>query len=305
MNQTALNLPCFAKINRSLKILGKREDGYHELRTIFQTISVRDQLILINRDDGKIKLSCNEKSVPVDETNLVFRAAIVLRERAHIRAGVDIALLKRIPTKGGLGGASSNAAVALMGLNVLWKTQLATTDLEMLAKKLGADVPFFLLGGCALGEGTGSTVSALRDCEQQQLMVITPNVSVATREAYKLLSAASLTTSNSASILTSSFAEPVLNDCDQWPVHNDFEAVIFEREPEIERAKNALIDAGARGALLTGSGSSVFGIFDDKISRQRALDRLRTEAGWRVYSCSTISRSEYFGAMGSAGVLLS
>lgn len=304
MNKTALNLPCFAKINRSLYILGKREDGYHELRTIFQTISVHDQLILIRRDDDQIRISSNEQSVPVDETNLVFRAAMALRERAESRLGVDVAILKRIPIKAGLGGASSNAAVALIGLNLLWGMKLARQDLQLLGSRLGADVPFFFLGGAAFGEGTGTTLSPLLDSPKQRLIIVTPKASVATADAYKALKAASLTSSNSPSILTSSFAEPLLKDCDQWPLHNDFEAVIFEIEPEIERAKKALLEAGARGALLTGSGSSVFGLFDDEASRQRALSNIKIESGWRVSSCSTLSRSEYFAVMDSAGVPL-
>ena len=242
--------------------------------------------------------------MPVDETNLVLRAALLLRETTGIRAGVDIALLKRIPMQSGLGGASSDGACALLGLNCLWGSPLRLDELQSLGARLGADVPFFFVGGNVKATGIGATLFPMAETSKERLIIISPGVGVSTKDAYKALKAPTLTSSKSPSILTSSFAEPVLNDCDQGPLHNDFEAVIFEIEPEIKRAKQALLDAGARGALLTGSGSSVFGLFDDEMSRQRALNGLEIEAGWRVFPCSTISRSEYIGAMGSAGVSL-
>jgi 4-diphosphocytidyl-2-C-methyl-D-erythritol kinase len=272
---------------------------------VFQTISLQDQLIMIRRDDDRITLSCNDRSVPLDEENLVFRAALALRHRGQSRAGVDIALLKRIPVKAGLGGASSNAAMALMGLNILWETRLGAAELQELGAQLGSDVPYFFVGGLAVGTGTGTDVSPLPETRKQKLIVITPQAAIATANAYKALNAPSLTSSRCPSILTSSFAEPVLDNCEQWPPHNDFEAVIFEIEPECERAKKALLQAGARSALLTGSGSSVFGFFDDEESRQHALINLTIEPGWRVFSCSTISRGEYLAAMGSVGLPLS
>lgn len=305
MKKTALNLPCFAKINLTLRVIGKREDGYHEISTIFQTISVHDQLIVIHRDDERIDLSCNERRIPTDDSNLVMRAAKALKQFAGVRQGAELALLKRIPAKAGLGGGSSNAAATLLGLNELWECGLSIDELSKLGSDLGADVPFFFYGGTASGTGTGSRVSSLSDQPTKKLVIITPAASVSTKDAYKALNAPSLTSQNPISILTSSFAEPVLNGGDQSPLHNDFEAVIFEMKPEIERAKNALLDAGARGALLTGSGSSVFGLFDDDADRQRGINNLEIESGWRVFSCSTISRSEYCGAMGSAGVSLS
>ena len=131
------------------------------------------------------------------------------------------------------------------------------------------------------------------DTRKCYLLIVTPNASVSTATAYAALNAPSLTTSDSVSILSSSFTEPFSGDCSLWPLHNDFEGVIFEIESEIRRAKSALLDAGARAALLAGSGSSVFGIFNDKAARDQALGNLRCEAGWRVFSCNTLSRSEY------------
>jgi 4-diphosphocytidyl-2-C-methyl-D-erythritol kinase len=292
-----LKLPSFAKINWTLRILGKRPDGYHEVVTVLQSVSLCDELTFEARDEPGIFLTCDDPEIPVDGSNLIVKAARALQGDE----GVDIHLTKRIPAKGGLGGASSNAAVALLALNHLWNRELGNTELLRIAASIGADVPFFLIGGMADGRGTGTEMTALEDAPERHLIVVTPNAAVSTADAYAALKQASLTTSESASILSSSFAGPVSGDSGQWSLHNDFEVVIFEIEPEIERAKVALLDAGARGALLAGSGSSVFGIFDDEAARDRALGNLRCETGWRVFPCRTLSRAEYLQAMGPSG----
>lgn len=288
-----LKLPSFAKINLTLRILGRRPDGYHEVATVLQSISLCDELVFAARADDRIVLTCDDPSIPVDETNLVVKAALALQERN----GVEIKLLKKIPAKGGLGGGSSNAAVTLLALNRLWHLNLADKDLRQIAAQLGADVPFFLSGGTALGRGIGVQLEEMREAPKQRLLIVTPNASVATATAYAALNAPSLTSSDSVSILSSSFTEPFSRDSSQWPLHNDFEGVIFEREPEIRRAKEALLAAGAENALLAGSGSSVFGIFNDAAARDQALDNLRSEVGWRVFACHTLSRSEYLQAL--------
>jgi 4-diphosphocytidyl-2-C-methyl-D-erythritol kinase len=183
-----------------------------------------------------------------------------------------------------------------MALARLWK--IANVDLLEIASQIGADVPFFLTGGRALGEGTGTEISPLTDCETKHLIIVSPTARVPTSAAYKAVDARSLTSSNSDPILTVSFAEPVSSDCDLSALHNDFEAVIFEIEPEIERAKKALLKSGADGALLAGSGSSVFGIFANRDVRQTALERLECEPGWRVYPCETLARNDYLKQMG-------
>ena len=293
MRGDLLKLPSFAKINWILRILGRRPDGYHEVATVLQSVSLCDELVFELRDDDRIVLTCDDPAIPVDETNLIVRAALALKSRR----GVDITLQKRIPAKGGLGGGSSNAAVTLLALNCLWRLGLREADLRQIGVRLGADIPFFFAGGTAVAKGIGTEIEAVNDPTLQHLIIITPNASVATATAYASLNAPSLTTSDSVSILASSFTEPFSADSSQWPLHNDFERVIFEREPEIRRAKEALVAAGARNALLAGSGSSVFGIFSDAAARDQALDNLRSEVGWRVFACHTLSRSEYLQAM--------
>ena len=301
MNTTVFKLPSFAKINWFLRILGKRPDGYHEIVTLLQTVSLRDDLAFAVRDDDEIVLYCDDSSVPTDETNLIVKAARGLRKRIGSSLGADITLTKRIPAQGGLGGASSNAAVTLLALNAMWEGGLSSDDLRLIARGLGADVPYFFLGGRCVAIGTGTTVKALDDPRKHHLIVVTPAAKVSTANAYSSLNAASLTTSESASILSSSLADLFSARNGQWPMRNDFEGVIFEIEPEIERVTVALLETGARGALLAGSGSSVFGVFDDEVARQHALDNLRCEAGWKVFSCETLSRDEYFEALNSSG----
>jgi len=301
LNDTSLKLPSFAKINSFLRILGKRSDGYHEVVTLLQTVSLRDDLVFQLREDEQIILQCDDPSIPVDETNLITKAALALRKQLQSAQGAEVTLTKRIPAQGGLGGASSNAAVTLFALNALWGGNLRVDHLWLIARGLGADVPFFLVGGRCIGIGTGSTVKPVHDPPKRHLIVVTPNVKVETASAYAALNAASLTTSESNSILSSSLADMFSAGSGRGPLQNDFEGVIFEIKPEIERAKSALLDAGARGALLAGSGSSVFGVFDDEAARNRALDDLKCEAGWRVFSCETFSRDEYFRAMNSSG----
>lgn len=297
MTAASFNLPSLAKLNWSLRILAKRPDGYHEIITVFQTISLRDELHFSERADDELVLSCNEPTIPTDKTNLILRAAIALRESCAIKKGAEISLTKRIPSQAGLGGASSNAAITLIGLNRLWKCGLSTAELVEIGANIGADVPFFFIGGTALGAGTGTHLSPLDDVFSTELIIVSPNTSVSTKAAYALLNAGSLTTPKSASILARSFGGSFSGSHDQWPLENDFEKVIFEIEPEIKRVKEALLESGARGALLAGSGSSVFGIFADEEARQRGLDQIELETGWRVFSCKTVSRKDYLGAL--------
>ena len=303
MITTPVKFPSFAKINWVLRVLGKRPDGYHEVVTVLQTISLHDELTIQLSEDGPINLTCDDPTIPTGPDNLVFKAVEFLMNNFQDYFGAEITLRKRIPALGGLGGASSNAAVTLKAINKLWKG--ASIDIEEFEpESLGADVPFFLMGGRCAATGIGEVLRPLSDSPKKYLIIITPNARISTAKAYASLNAGSLTTSDYVSILSSSLADLNSADSRQWPLRNDFERVIFEIEPEIERAKNALLDAGAWGALLAGSGSSVFGVFDSRAERNRGLMDLKSEAGWRVFACETISRDEYVEAMNSSGIPL-
>jgi 4-diphosphocytidyl-2-C-methyl-D-erythritol kinase len=297
-----------------LQILGKRPDGYHEVKTLLQTISLHDELYFELSDHSAISLSCDEPGIPTDRHNLIVRTANALKARYKIDKGARIRLEKRIPAKAGLGGASSNAAVSLLALAHLWKIEASAPELLEIAASLGADVPFFLTGGCALATGTGTTVSLLpapAANDVRHLIVITPNASVSTVQAYASLRSTALTTTDADPILSSSHEELNSRHSRPWPLRdewtnhlqdglkNDFESVIFDIEPEIRRARETLLQAGALGALLAGSGSSVFGIFADREDQQRAINEIKLEAGWRIFPCVTVSRNEYLRALDS------
>jgi 4-diphosphocytidyl-2-C-methyl-D-erythritol kinase len=194
----------------------------------------------------------------------------------------------------------------LLALAHLWNIKATASELLEVAEGLGADVPFFLIGGCGLATGIGATVSAIADKsdnEVHHLIVIKANASVSTPEAYAALRATALTTPHSEPILSSSRIEADSRNSQPWPLDdsskNDFESVIFDIEPEIRRTKEALLQAGALDALLAGSGASVFGIFADREDQQRALNEIKLETGWRVFPCVTVSRNEYVRAVGS------
>lgn len=300
MSIETFTLPAFAKINRTLRVMGRRPDGYHELCTVFQTITLSDLLTFSPRAAGGLELSCDAPDIPCDESNLVLQAAHALRESYGIRLGAWIELKKRIPAQGGLGGGSADAAVTLLGLAHLWEVRASRRELVALGARLGADVPFFLTGGTALGAGLGTEITPLPDAPEKHLLVIAPNAKVATKMAYEALNAPALTKADAVAILSISRtgAYTALSSPEDW--HNDFEPAIFQLEPEIARARGALLQAGAQQALLAGSGSSVFGVFANGAELERARATLKTETGWRIFACATLARREYEQAFGAA-----
>jgi 4-diphosphocytidyl-2-C-methyl-D-erythritol kinase len=299
----SLSLPSYAKVNLSLRVLGRRPDGYHEIHSVLQAVSLHDNLTIAATSENKIEFACNDLTIPGDAANLVVKAAKAMRARFGVTLGCQIRLEKRIPAQGGLGGGSSNAAVTLLALSRLWELPATRDDLLELAAGLGADVPFFLAGGCALATGIGTQLTPLPDQSRYHLLIVTPVASVSTAEAYKALQAPTLTTPDTASILAISRTQAIFSNsglrvlCDH--LENDFERVIFDMAPEIRRVKEALIQAGARCALLAGSGSSVFGIFETEDALSVAAQALN-ESGWRIFSCVTLSRDEYLHALSSA-----
>jgi 4-diphosphocytidyl-2-C-methyl-D-erythritol kinase len=284
----------------SLRVLGKRADGYHKIRTVLQTITLRDTLIFEVRDEtAHLEIFCDDSAIPTDECNLIHKAATLLCHRYGVKKGARIDLEKRIPSGGGLGGGSSNAAIALLALSRLWEIPATFTELSALAAKLGADVPFFLTGGTALGTGIGATITPLEDGESLHLIVVTPRIEISTAQAYAALNASQgdfLTNNPSVSILSGSHttANIDLSDNDAW--RNDFESVVYQTYPQTEAARARLLQCGARRAMLSGSGASVFGIFD-KADQATACSELRRTTDWRVFSCETLAGQAYQAAL--------
>ena len=283
-----LRLPAFAKINTCLRILGRRRDGYHELRTIYQTISLHDTLEFSFLRRPVIELECDDPTLPAGRGNLVWRAAAAMRKRLRLRSGVRIRLTKRIPVERGLGGGSSDAAVALLGVLRLARRSLPGEELLEMAAALGSDVPFFLFGGRALGVGRGEEIYPLPPAPKRAVLVISPaGISVSTREAYRWASSA-LTKHRSKSILNCFCALCWSEQGDL--LGNDFEGAVFRRHPRLARIKRALFRCGAAEVALAGSGSAVFGIFPTPAKARRAALQFPND---QVFVAETLSRDEY------------
>jgi len=276
-------------------VLGRRNDGFHEVATILQTISLHDTLIFERSDNG-IELTCDDCSLPIDETNLITKAANALRAEFRIEDGARIELRKLIPMGGGLGGGSSNAAVTLIGLSRLWSLNVSFEKLYEIGSGLGSDVPFFLYGGTALATGTGTAIEPNPDVRLGPIIVVTPNVWISTREAYADLDAANLTSADTERILLNYRFEAEI------PANtvNDFEKTVFAAFPEIADVKAKLLELGAQWALMSGSGASVFGIFENEETRQTALKALGERTDWRSFAVAAISRSVYREKLGIA-----
>ncbi len=291
MPENAFTLPSFAKINLHLRVFGKRADGFHELCTVFQTVSLCDYLTF---DESKrIVLTCDDAKIPTGDENLIVKAARILQSKFQIEKGAAIHLEKKIPAPGGLGGGSSNAAVALIGLAKIWEIKIEFEDLCGIGKELGSDVPFFFYGGTALGTGRGTEIVSLKDFRAENMLIVTPNADVPTKAAFARMNVPDLTNFDSKSILEICREEAESLYLRQSELRNDFEATVFELEPETARAKQKLFDYDAKYALLSGSGASVFAIFDSDLKRQEAFDKLKEERDWRVYIVETISRRDY------------
>jgi len=293
-----LTLPSFAKINWTLEILGKRPDGYHEVRTLLQTVNVADELTFELTGQG-IAVHCDHPEVPCDETNLAYRAAKLLSDFTGGGLGVRIRIAKRLPVAAGLGGGSGNAAVTLLALQRLWDVKVEPRDLFRLAAKLGADAPFFLIGGTCLGVGRGDEIYPLADINEEFLLLVNPGIAVPTGDAYAGLSN-ELTKPEAVIKMPLSFEAAyaaVARPGAPVPLINDLEIPVFARHPALAEVKRRLKLVGARGVLMSGSGSTVFAIFDSAEARARAEDDL-SATGWRSLRARTLGRTEYLRLLG-------
>lgn len=299
MAENQIKIPSFAKINLHLRVLGKRNDDFHELCTIFQTVSLCDALFFNESND--LILNCSYEKLPTDERNIIIKAAKLLQEKFNVKKGAKIFLRKKIPSPGGLGGGSSNAAMALMALTKLWGIEISFSELLEIGKQLGSDVPFFFYGGTALGTGRGTEIFPLSEAEEKFILIVAPKANISTAEAFSRLNAPRLTNRDSKSILPICLREAENLDLRQCGLKNDFEASVFKIEPEIRRVKEKLFSLGARCALMTGSGASVFGIFDSEETRQTAIKALEDERTWRKFAVATVSREKYRAALLQCG----
>ena len=289
-------VPAYAKVNLRLDVLGRRADGYHELRTIFQAISLHDTLVLETKREPGIDLRIAGNSQLAGEPgqdNLVHRAIEELGREIGLQQGVHAVLTKRIPVGRGLGGGSSDAAAALVGLLRLTGKRIAAARLLEIASGLGADVPFFLHGGRALGIGRGDEIYPLPDVVRRQVLVISPHeISVPTKDAYQWLSQ-ELTNGEDPTKLMRFCA--LCWSPQGGALSNDFEAAVFPRYSRLAAIKRELLQQGAAEASLAGSGSAVFGVYQHPAKARRAARAFPQD---QVFLCSTLSRAEYRRKMG-------
>jgi 4-diphosphocytidyl-2-C-methyl-D-erythritol kinase len=264
-----VTVPSFAKLNLGLRVLNKRPDGFHELRTIFQTISLRDSLEIGFEPSKRTSIHI-DSSIDIAD-NLVVRSARLALDALKLRATVNFKLIKNIPMGAGLGGGSSNAAAVLLTLPALAQKQLPPAQAIQLAETLGSDVPFFLLGGTAMALGRGTELYPLPDLPSHHALVVSTGDHVSTARAYQSLGHSSEPDVTNA--LTSTATSPILREFQamawklensrlhQLPLKNDFEEAVFKTHPELAAVARKLRKLGAKPALMTGSGSAIFGIF--------------------------------------------
>ena len=287
---TAVAIRAHAKVNLDLRVLGTRADGFHELRTVFEALALHDVIRCVSRP-GPFAIECSAAGVPLDETNLIWRAAQTLwrsLRRPGMVRDVVLQLEKQIPQQAGLGGGSADAAATLMALAALWRVPVRPSQLTDLAAHIGSDVPFFLSGGTALGLGRGEEVYPLADLPRHWIVLLIPGFGVSTSEAYGWYD-----------------AERELSRAPRQPQHvpgpwpsraaqmiNDLEAPIAAHHPEIDQMKAALKRAGALAAAMSGSGSTVFGLFQKGRDALKAMQHLKG-SGWQAILTETLDRGEY------------
>lgn len=269
-----MRLRALAKINLGLDVLRKREDGYHELRMIMQTINMYDQLeIEISKTPG-IKITTNLPFIPVNENNLVYKAAKLLLDEFQIEQGITVDLQKFIPVAAGMAGGSSDAAAAMIGVNRLFGLGLSVKELMERGVKIGADVPYCLLRGTALAEGIGDKLRALPACPDCYVLVGKPAISVSTKFVYENLHANELEYHPEIDKMLDAIQWHNLNkiaDC----MGNVLETVTIPHYPIIQEIKDHMKAHGALNAMMSGSGPTVFGLFDDKATAENACEALR------------------------------
>ena len=284
---TSFAVRAHAKINLDLRIVGRRADGYHDLRTTFQSLALHDRLVF-RRKRGAFAIESADPDMPGDATNLVWRAAQALWSAsgrgAEVR-GVEVAIDKRIPSQAGLGGGSSDAAATLVALNELWNSRFDAGDLARLGATLGADVPFFLLGGTALGLGRGEMLYPLPDIPSMGVLLVKPAFGVSTTEAYGWYGGAAGRSSDDVQGLAVPwFPGPLV-------LANDLEGPVMRQHPELLTVRRALLRCRAEVALMSGSGSAVFGLFPTVaaaraaaavLGRRSPAGRAASRGGWQL-----------------------
>ncbi len=271
-----------AKVNLSLDVLGRRPDGYHALRSVMQALDLHDTLEIYPADD--LALDCDVPALG-GETNLAWRAAILLREETGYRGGARLVLRKRIPIDAGLGGGSSDAATALIGLNRLWGLGLSEERLAALGARLGSDVPFFFYAPTALATGRGETVVPLPPLPRVHVVLLKPHTGVSTRQVFAALTPALYSDGSQTEALLATLRANLPPSA--WSLSNDLQRTACLLYPAVARALDELRAAGASNPLMTGSGSTCYALFAREEDARHTYERLHGAGNWTTLTSTT------------------
>lgn len=271
------------KVNLALDVLYKRNDGYHEIKSIMQRISLKDRLIFKEIHEGII-IESNHKEVPVDSTNLVYKVWDKLREITGVSKGVKIIIEKNIPVAAGLAGGSSNGAATLQALNNLWNLNLSQSELMKIGKGLGADIPFCIMGGTALAEGIGEKLTKIRTLSGKHILLCNPGIPISAGYAYSKCK--SLNRGIDMEAIISSIEDDDLSGVAK-KLENIMEDPMIEEYPIIGEIKDIMMANGALGSLMSGSGSTVFGLYDDEEKMKFTQKKLLSITD-KVFLCKTL-----------------
>lgn len=272
-----------AKINLHLRVLGKREDGYHDIATLMQRISLYDEIEFSPREKG-IVVKCPGTPLPENEDNIAYKAAKSLFSQASCHSGIEITIRKKIPIAAGLGGGSSNAATTLITLNDLMKFNYSTENLMKIGAKLGADIPFFVFGKTAWAFGIGDRLQAAKNIPQLWFVLVNPRFDISTKMIYESLNLRLTNTTEKFSIHGFSTIDDIARE-----LYNDLEKVTLNLHPILKELKELLLSCGALGSLMSGSGPTVFGIFADKKGALKAEEKLKAKEKWSVFRAHSIN----------------
>lgn len=265
-----MKIRAMSKVNLALDVLRRRENGYHDVCMIMQTLKLCDELDIVKRDDTKIIITTNRETLECDENNLIYKAAKLIMEDAKVEAGFDIKLTKNIPIAAGMAGGSTDAAATLVALNKLLELNYDVNKLKELGVKIGADVPYCIEGGTQLSEGIGEVLTKLEDAPQCFVVVAKPHIGVSTKYVYENLHVENIKNHPDIEIVKDAIASKDINKLAS-NMENILETVTSVKYPVIEELKKILKDNGALGAIMSGSGPTVFGLFDNEQAAKNAL----------------------------------
>ncbi len=269
-----MSINAMAKINLGLDVLRRRENGYHDVKMIMQTVNIYDTLDFVKVQEPKIIVKTDSMELPTDENNLIYKAAKLLFDKCGVTEGVEITLTKRIPIAAGMAGGSTDAAAALVGINTLFGLNLTMDELKEIGVKIGADVPYCIEGGTALSEGIGEILTKLPDAPDCFVVVAKPEISVSTKYVYENLHANELEYHPDIDGMIEAIRQKDLDGvCAR--MENVLETVTETKYPVISELKKLLKDAGAENSLMSGSGPTVFAIFKDEETAGKALETVR------------------------------